>query len=207
MVNITKINSPAAKKTDEKPAVEKPVEKKEGNYDDGYGAPQDKTPDLETKPAVNSDAVPGVPGTHSEEEKKEYDDKYVAPKAEDKKDNVDEDMEECQCDKCGSKYKMKKAKKEDVVDKKAEEETVKKEYDDKYVAPKAEEEKKAHSFNFTIVSAALKPTKEQLAEAKNTKVNMNDVFGRKPKVNNSVGRQMNEWVNKQLADSYKLFKK
>jgi hypothetical protein len=163
------------------------VNKIEGSYDGGYGAPNDKLPPpAASKSAeVKEDAVPGVPGTHAEE-KGGYDSKYVEGNDHKEPDGDEPDGDECECSYCKGTGKMKKTKKPDVV----EEET------------KPEEpEKKEHSLDFGQMLPLFKPTKEELNEAKSVKFNKNEVFGIRKRENNSMGRQMNEWA---IAETQRL---
>ncbi len=165
------------------------IVKKMGSYDDGYGAPKDKTP----PPASSEEKPYEVPGVHVEEKDKgdgsekpadnkvegNYDDKYVPPMAEDHQepDGDECDDEEMTCSACGSKYKAKKAEEEE--EKKAEE-----------IMPKKEE----FALNFGMAGQVFKPTKEELMASKKTHVDKNALFGIQKKKSDTVGSQMTAWA-------------
>jgi len=213
---------------------------KAGKYDDGYGAPN-KGNNPEEDPSQtgndpqphydkpNAGAVPGVPGTAEEEmpEKREnYDDKYVAPKSEKPEEvkpvaeaePLKPAAEECTCDKCGSKYKMKKAEDKDYVKPAVEEEMPEKKenYDDKYVAPKAEEKdedkkeededetnkKMKYAFSSFVPGQRMelaKPTKEELnvIKTKSFKNETRELFGKKVK-SQTDNSKMTQWAMEQF---------
>lgn len=208
-VIATKIQSPA--KTEVAPATEVKAEtvksevkmedllarivKLEGAYDNGYGAPKDKTPppasaEEEAKPYQ----VPGVKGEEAKDKgdgsekpkdtkvEGNYGDHYVAPKAEEE-DHEEPDGDECECSQCKGTGKMKKAKEAKKEEKKAEEE-------DEGVMPKKAE----FALDFGKVGQLFKPTKEELETAKMTHFDKNALFGITKKESNSIGHKMTAWA-------------
>ena len=210
-VITNKINSPA--KTEKVEAV-KPAEtvevvtaikveeikKQAGSYDGGYagenttgygGKPEEPAP---RAPNSEEKAVPGVPGTAEE--------KHEEP-------DGDED-DECECSQCKGSGKMKKAKNTEPE----KEESGK--YDGKYASEAEEEEKKAESaeeeeeeekvvpkkatsIDFGMKMGILKPTKEELIEAKSKTIDLDGVFSRNKMISNSIGHKMNAWVVEETA--------
>lgn len=182
------------------------IVKKAGAYNDGYGAPEkgnkpEKDPELTgNNPNLKAEEVPGVPGTTAEEEdvKKEYDDKYVAPKAEDVEDKTEEssnDMAECVCDKCGSHYKAKKA--EDKKDEKP------KEPEDKKEEVLPEKQNTGYAMNWgNAYKGVAKPTKAECEELKKKsfRSDLNVVFGHAQKAK-TVGAQLTEQMFKEYSNS------
>ncbi len=195
------------------------VAKKAGEYDNGYGAPdKGNNPEKDPTQTGNAKAAPGVPGTAEEEvpEKKEYDDKYVAPHAEEEKeepkaededetpkkmndgdnDADDKKMEEHICSECGAKYKAKHTEEEETP--------VKKEYDDKYVAPHVEEEEKPVKSAFADFVPGQKmslqtPTKAELDAFKNKSFRdeQKKIFGKGNKTLDSH-QKITQWAMEQF---------
>ena len=175
------------------------VEKIAGGYDSGYGAPGDNKP---SGPA--SKDLPGTPGVKESpksetppdapEKKDGYGEGYHEPstpsdpKAEDEED--DKEMEECTCDKCGSKYKAKKAEKKDD-----EEDDDEEEEEEEDAMPK-----KASGLDFGKVMKVFTPSTEDLVQAKTALSHKNEIFGVEKK-NTSIGRQMTEWA---MAETSRL---